>query len=149
MTASTCPSAPRGRPWYLLLAFTTLLTATAWVRADEVPLLRQGLWEYQRSAGEQRFAATECIDPSEELRREHAAQARLGCKPAPVLREGTSYTYAAECEIELPAGVATFSTTSVLTAESETAYRIERRLTSHGETRRELITAQRVADCAN
>ena len=147
MTASTFSPAPhRLRPQLLLVA---LLTAAPWVAyADEVPLLRQGLWEYQRTAGLNKFAATECIDPSEDLRRQHAALEKMGCKLSPPQRAGSTYTYTADCSVKLPSGVVTFSTTSVLTAESDTAYRIENRLTNQGGTSNETITAQRVADCA-
>jgi hypothetical protein len=135
---------------HLLLALVVLLTAAPWAaRADEVPPLRQGLWEYQRSAGANKFAATECIDPSEDLRRQHTVQEKMGCKLSPALRAGSTYTYTAECSVKLPSGAVTFSTTSVLTAESDIAYRIENRLTSQSGTTNESITAQRVADCAN
>ena len=122
MTASTFTFAPR-RPLHLSFALCTLLWAIPSARADDVPLLRQGLWEFQRTAGTQKFAATECIDPSEDLRRQHAALERMGCKVAPVVRDGTTYTYAADCALKLPSGVMTFSTATVLTAESNTAYR--------------------------
>ena len=149
MTASTFSPPPHRLQPHLLLVLVALLSAAPWVaRADEVPLLRQGLWEYQRSAGVNKFAATECIDPSEDLRRQHAALEKMGCKFSPALRAGSTYTYTADCSVKLPSGVVTFSTTSVLTAESDTAYRIENRLTNQGGTSNETITAQRVADCA-
>lgn len=146
MIASAHCSTPR-LPRHLLFAVTTLLCAIPTARADDVPLLRQGLWEYQRTAGAQKFAATECIDPSEDLRRQHAALERLGCKVAPVGRDGTTYTYAADCALKLPSGVVTFTTTTVLTADSDTAYRIERRINNQGATSDESISAKRVADC--
>ena len=95
-----------------------------------------------------KFAATECIDPSEDLRRQHAALEKMGCKLAPALRAGATYTYTADCSVKLPSGAVAFSTTSVLTAESDIAYRLDNRLTSQGGTTNESITAQRVADCA-
>jgi len=149
MTASTFSRAPQGLRPHLLLVLVALLTAAPWVaRADEVPLLRQGLWEFQRAAGGNKFAATECIDPSEDLRRQHTALEKMGCNVSPALRAGSTYTYTADCSVKLPSGAVTFSTISVLTAESEIAYRIENRLTSQGGTSNETITAQRVADCA-
>ncbi|HEY2970661.1 MAG TPA: DUF3617 family protein [Casimicrobiaceae bacterium] len=146
MTASTFSPAPP----HLLIVLVALLTAApSAAHAEEVPLLRQGLWEYQRSAGVNKFAATECIDPSEDLRRQHAALEKMGCKLSPALRAGATYTYTAECSVKLPSGAVTFSTSSVLTAESDSAYRIENRLTNQRGTTNESITAQRVADCAN
>jgi len=146
MTRSTLSLAPP----HLLIVLVALLTTAPWVaHAEEVPLLRQGLWEYQRSVGVNKFAATECIDPSEDLRRQHTALEKMGCKLSPTVRAGATYTYMADCTVKLPSGAARFSTTSVLTAESDTAYRIENRLTRQGTTTNESITAQRVADCAN
>ena len=72
----------------------------------------------------------------------------MGCTLSPTLRNGSSYTYGAECSVKLPSGAVSFSTVSVLTAESDSAYRLENRLTKQGGTVNESITAQRVADCA-
>ena len=141
--------AQRGRR-FVPLATAGLLAALAWAaRADDIPPLRQGLWEFQRSAGANQYAAKECIDPSDDLRRQHAAWERIGCKLAPPLHSGATYTYAAECSVKLPSGAVSFSTTSVLTAESDVAYRIDNRITSRNGTTSESITAQRVADCSN
>ena len=72
----------------------------------------------------------------------------MGCKLSPAPRAGSTYTHTADCSVKLPSGAVSFSTTSVLTAESDTAYRIENRLTNQGATSNESISAQRVADCA-
>ena len=148
MTASTYSSAALGSWLRLVLSFFAVLCAIPSARADEVPLLRQGQWEYQRTVGTQKFAATQCIDPSEDLRRQHAALERMGCKVPPVVLNGTTYTYGADCALKLPSGVMTFSTTTVLTADSDSAYRLENRMINHGITTDESITGRRVADCA-
>lgn len=148
MTGSTYAAALRSLPMHVPLALVTLFAAIPSAHGDEIPLLRQGLWEYQRTAGTQKFAATECIDPSDDLRRQHAALARMGCKIAPVQHDGTTYTYSSECALKLPSGVVALSMTTVLTAESETAYRLESRTTNQGRTSEETITGTRVADCA-
>jgi len=148
MTASTYSSAALGSWLRLVLSFFAVLCAIPSARADEVPLLRQGQWEYQRTVGTQKFAATQCIDPSEDLRRQHAALERMGCKVPPVVHNGTTYTYGADCALKLPSGVMTFSTTTVLTADSDSAYRLENRMINHGITTDESITGRRVADCA-
>jgi hypothetical protein len=149
MTAVALRLAPRG--WRsVVLVMTGMLAAAAWpARAEDVPPLRQGLWEFQRSAGANQYAAKECIDPSDDLRRQHVAWEKIGCKVAPALHSGATYTYAAECSVKLPSGAVSFSTTSVLTAESDVAYRIDNRITSRNGTSSESITAQRVADCSN
>lgn len=148
MTVSRYSSARRNGPRQLGFALVAVLLAAPMARADDVPPLRQGLWEYQRTAGTQKFAAKECIDPSEDLRRQHAALERMGCKLAPVAREGTTYTYAADCVLKLPSGAVTFSTTTVVAADGDTAYHVESRMTNQGSTTSETITAQRVADCS-
>ena len=108
MTASTLSPAPHRLQPHPLLLLIALLTAAPWVaRADEVPLLRQGLWEYQRTAGVNKFAATECIDPSEDLRRQHTALEKMGCNLSPALRAGSTYTYTADCSVKLPSGAVT------------------------------------------
>src|SRR4030095_330224 len=144
MRTITVCFARRGARLATLLAMgSTFAMGTFPARADEVPLLRQGLWEYQKTAGANKFAATECIDPSEDLRRQHAAWQKMGCTLSPMLRNGSSYTYAAECSVKLPSGAVTFSTVSVLTAESDSAYRLENRMTNQGSTTNESITATR------
>ena len=149
MTSFPFCSARHGSQPRLLLVLVALLTAApSVVHADEVPLLRQGLWEYQRTTGLSKFAATECIDPSEDLRRQHTALEKMGCRVSPAQRTGSTYAYAADCSVKLPSGVVTFSTSSVLTAESDSAFRVENRMTNQGGTTNESIAAQRVADCA-
>jgi hypothetical protein len=148
MTASAYAYAPRGQSRYLLLALMTLVPAAASAGAGGIPSLRQGLWEYQRTVGAQRFAATQCVDPSEDLRHQLEAQAKMGCKFAPAQQDGLTYTYAADCALRLKSGVVTFSSVSVLTVANDSAYRMETRMTMRGETRSESITAQRVADCS-
>jgi hypothetical protein len=135
----------------LLLAFTGLLVAAPGAaRADDVPSFRQGLWEYQRAAGTNRFAATECLDPGEERRRHQIALQKIGCKLSPTTRTGSTWTYSADCAVKLPSGAMAFSTTSVLTADSDTAYQEEVRTTGKGgTTTSQVITAHRVADCTN
>lgn len=147
MTESAYASAPRARSRYLLLALLTLGPAAPSAGADGTPSLRQGLWEFQRTVGAQRFAATQCIDPSEDLRHQLEVQAKMGCKFAPTQQDGLTYTYAADCAFKLKSGVFAFSSVSVLTVANDSAYRVETRMTTHGETRTESITARRVADC--
>jgi predicted secreted protein len=124
-----------------------LLAAPGIARADDLPSFRQGLWEYQRTAGTNRYAATECIDPGEDLRRQQTVLQKLGCKVPPPTRAGPTWTYGADCTVHLPSGYAAFSRTTVLTADSDVAYQVETRTTRRGATTSETITAHRVADC--
>lgn len=147
MTASANRTAPRRLSRTVLAAFPVLLCVAAWARADDIPSLQPGLWQFQRTAGTAKFAATECIDPSEDLRQQHEAMVRMGCNVSAPLHSGTTYTYAAQCAIKLPSGAVTFSTTSVLTAQSETAYRVENTIVKQGVTTSETISGERVSDC--
>ena len=149
MTAYAPSSGSRSGIFHLCLALAAMLSVAPWTaHADEFPSLRQGLWEYQRTEGTTKYAAKECLDPSEELLRRHTAQEKMGCRLSPITRVGSTYTYTADCAVKLPSGAATFSTTSVLTADSDSAYQIETRTTGRNGTSSDLITAQRVADCA-
>ena len=112
-----------------------------------MPSFRQGLWEYQRTLGAKRYAATECIDPGEDLQRQQTVLRKLGCKLAPTTHTGSTWTYGADCTVQLPSGFVAFSTASVLTADGDTAYQVETRSTRSGATTNETISAHRVADC--
>ena len=123
------------------------LAAPGAARADDLPSFRQGLWEYQRTAGANRYAATECIDPGEDLRRQQTVLQKLGCKLAPATHTGSTWTYGADCTVRLPSGSVAFTTASVLTADSDLSYQVETRTTRSGATTGETISAHRVADC--
>ena len=130
------------------IGLTVIVALVAGLIPVPVALSAASTLKLKLLAGLNKFAATECIDPSEDLRRQRTALEKMGCKLSPALRAGSTYTYTADCSVKLPSGAVTFSTVSVLTAESDTAYRIENRLTNQGGTSSETITAQRVADCA-
>jgi predicted secreted protein len=142
-------------PAFALIRSCVLLALAGWLlaapgaaSAEDMPSFRQGLWEYQRTAGTNRYAATECIDPGEDLRRQQTVLQKLGCKLAPTTRAGSTWTYGADCTVQLPSGFVAFSTASLLTADSDVAYQVETRTTRRGATATETITAHRVADCA-
>ena len=150
ITMTPSASTPRRPGPALLLALAVLLVATPRIsRAEDVPAFRQGLWEYQRAAGGNRYAASECLDPGEELRRQQTAFQKMGCKLSPTAHAGSTWTYSADCMVKLPSGAMSFSTTSVLTADSDTAYQVEMRTTDKSGTTSQVISAHRVADCTN
>ena len=150
MTACVPSSGSRSGKFCLWLALAaTLAAAPCTALADEFPSLRQGLWEFQRTVGTNKYAAKECLDPSEDLLRRQAALQKMGCKLSPLTRTGSTYTYTADCAVKLPSGAAMFSTTSAVTVDSDSVYQMETRTTSRNRTSSELVTAQRVADCAN
>ena len=129
------------------LLLGSLLAATLAAAAAELPELRQGMWEYERTAGGNRYEAKECGDPAQAMRANNASLEKLGCRFSPVTHEGSTYTFTSECAIKLPSGVYSSRTSSVLTAESDSAYRLEVRETRQGRTTEETIVGHRVADC--
>jgi hypothetical protein len=122
------------------------LLAIAPAFAVEVPTFRQGVWEYERSVGASKFVAKECVDPGQEMRAHNAAMEKIGCKLSSV-PAGSIYTYTTECAVKLPSGAAAWSTTSVLTVEGESAYRLEIHNTGRAAQTDEIVVAHRVADC--
>jgi Protein of unknown function (DUF3617) len=129
-----------------MLGLACVLTVGSSMAAVDIPEFRQGMWEYERSVGGSKFVAKECGDPAQNMRAHNASMEKMGCKLSPAAQSGATYTYTTHCEIKLPSGVVSWSTTSVLTAEGEGAYRLE----VHGSGRvqqDEVVVAHRVADC--
>ncbi len=124
------------------------MTLATLAGAAEMPAFRPGVWEYERTLGSSKFVAKECGNPSQEMRSHNASLGKLGCKLSPLIQQGSTYTFTSECAIKLPSGVYSSSATSILTADSDDAYRLEVRETHQGRTREETIVAHRVADCA-
>jgi hypothetical protein len=150
MTQSRLPFIASRVRRVLLLAFPVLVVAAPGpVRADDVPSFRQGLWEYERGSGGHKYAATECLDPGEELRRQQIALQKMGCTLSPTTRAGSTWSYSADCTVKMPSGAMKFSRSSALTADSDNAYQVETRTTNQRGTVSEVITARRVADCTN
>jgi len=134
----------------LPLALAALL-ATAPALADDPPQFRQGLWEFDRSAGGQRMHKSECTSPTEDMKRQNETIAKGGgCKFSPPVRSGSTYTFSADCSMAGPqGGPVSFRSTSVMTVESDTAYKIE--VTTTGGAAppvKEVLTARRIGDCA-
>ena len=115
--------------------------------ADELPVFRKGLWEFDRSVdgGDGKPVALttqKCTDPTADMKKKN--EAALGtCKISPVARSGNFYTFSAECTI---LGVS-MQSKSVITAESDSAYRVDVEARQDGITTREQLTAKRVGDC--
>jgi hypothetical protein len=132
----------------LFLACLSVTAAPAF--ADDPPAFRQGLWEFDRSAGGQRMHKTECTSPSDDMKRQNDMIAKAGgCKFTPPQRSGNTYTFSADCSMQTPqGGMASFRSTSVMTVESDSAYRIDVTSTGGaGPPAQELLTARRIGDC--
>ncbi|MCU0767421.1 MAG: DUF3617 domain-containing protein [Gammaproteobacteria bacterium] len=135
-------SASFGRVALAALAAVALPAA-----ADDWPALRQGLWELQRTLGTQKVTAKKCMDPVADLRRQNAALERNGCTFAPIRRSGSTYTFESTCDMKTPGGNIRSASVSVMTVESDSAYRLEVHGTLAGEPTHETMTARRAGDC--
>ncbi len=130
---------------YLAAFMLTCFALTA--LADELPVFRKGLWEFDRSVdgGDGKPVALttqKCTDPTADMKKKN--EEALGtCKMSPVSRSGNLYTFSAECTI---LGVS-MQSKSVITAESDSAYRVDVEARQDGITTREQLTAKRVGDC--
>jgi Protein of unknown function (DUF3617) len=118
------------------------------VAADELPPFRTGLWEFKRSVdgGDGKpvtLTNQKCTNPTEDMRKKTVSMAQSGCQPSPVSKSGNLYTFSLKCTIQ---GVS-LQSKSVITAESDSAYKVDAETKQGSKTTRELLTARRVGDC--
>lgn len=127
-----------------------LLALASTARAEELPNFRQGLWQFERSAAGQKMHTMQCTSPSQDMKRQNEMiEKRGGCKMSPLKHSANTYTFSADCTVPAPQGPVTFKSTSVMTVESDSAYKIEVTTSdASGPTGKELLTAHRVGDCA-
>jgi hypothetical protein len=126
------------------LSFLSLAASAA---QAETPVFKQGVWEFERTSGASKYVAKECIDPSQDMRQQDTILDKMGCKRSSAQSGASVYTTSAECTVKLPSGFASWTTTSTLTMESDSAYRMETRTVRYGRTLEEVTTAHRVGDC--
>jgi hypothetical protein len=118
------------------------------VRADEPPALRQGLWRFDRTLRGQKLQTQECVSPSEDMKRQNAMLEKSGCKFSPGQRAGKTYTFTAACTIKPPGGeTLSVRSTSLMTVENDSAYKVEIATTGAGTSTQELLVARRLGDC--
>jgi hypothetical protein len=131
-----------------MLAGAALFVAAA-SRAEEPPAFRQGLWQFDRTVGAQKLQTRECTNPSEDMKQQNAMLTKNGCKFTPSTRSGKTYTFSAECTIKAPAAAPiTARSTSVMTVDGDSAYKVEITTTGAGTSTNEVLLARRVGDCA-
>jgi hypothetical protein len=130
-------------------AAALLLLSAAPAYADEPPALRQGLWQFERTVGGQKLQTQECVNPSEDMQRQNALLEKSGCKFSPGQRAGKTYTFTADCSIKPPGGGAAVAvhSSSVMTVDNDSAYKVEITTTAAGTTTPELLLAHRLDDC--
>jgi hypothetical protein len=142
---------PLTGPGPLLPAFVVaiaLLGAAAPAPADELPAFRQGLWEFKRTVNGQTLVSRTCGNPTETMRAQNAQLERAGCRFSPVAKSANAYTFSSECAMKMPGGgTVTSATMSVLTVESDSAYRLQVTGTAAGAPTDEVMVARRAGDC--
>ena len=118
------------------------------VLADDLPALRQGLWNFQRTVNGEKIEATKCTSPTEDMKTMNAKLEKSGCRMSPVKKSGNVFTYTADCSMKMPTGATMKSrSTSVLTVESDSSYRLEVDAVTDGQASKERLVAKRVGDC--
>jgi hypothetical protein len=130
------------------VALVASLFALGSAHAEDPPAFRHGLWQFDRTLGAQKLQTKECTSPSEELRRQNELLTRSGCKFTPTERSGNVYTFSAECKINSP-GASTVSarSTSVMTVDNDSAYKVEITTTGAGTSTEETLIARRIGEC--
>jgi Protein of unknown function (DUF3617) len=134
-----------GRILIACLAVGTALTALA---AEQLPAFKPGLWEFKRSveSGDGQPATLtnqKCTSPTDDMNKKTVAMAESGCQPSPVSRSGNFYTFSLKCTIQ---GVP-IESTSVITFESDSAYKVDVESKQGDKTTREQLSARRVGEC--
>jgi hypothetical protein len=123
-----------------------LLTGTA--AAAELPVFRPGLWEFDRTVNGQKVASKECLDPTARMKAQNAKLEQSGCSFSPMEKAGATYTFTSECAMKMPGGKALRSSSkSVMTVESDSAYRLQVTGTLAGEPSSEQLVARRIGEC--
>jgi hypothetical protein len=135
------------------VAALAVAIAVPLARAEEAPKFRQGMWEFDRTApGGQRMHKAQCTNPSDDMKRQNEMIEKSGgCKISPMQHSGNTYTFSADCNIASPqGGLVSFRSTSVMTVESDSAYKIEVTTSGAqpGPVGKEQLTARRTGDCS-
>lgn len=136
------------RPAALLLA--ALLTPASTLSSEDLPALRKGMWELNRTLAGQgadgkdvQMSSKRCLDPWNSMNAMKAALAKQGCKAAPASVKGNVRTSVTECPVQ----GATVRSESVMTITSDSAYTVGITTTGGGKASRETLVARRVGDC--
>mgnify|MGYP001180897825 CR=1 FL=1 len=116
--------------------------------ADELPMFRKGIWEFSRTiesgAGKsQTMTSRKCVSPTDDMRAQNARLAKSGCTFSPYARSANQYTMSAKCHVM---GISS-DTTTVVSVESDSAYRVTVAGVTDGAKTKEVMIARRVGDC--
>jgi len=145
------PDSPRhgGHRSLAIAALVTLAAGTAALaQSVDWPVFEPGLWTFERTRATEgstrdTVTRTECVDPTEEQRRQMDMLAKSGCEFTPLTRDGNRYRYSAECRM----GGTTSRSESVLEVEGDDAYTITIESIVDGAKSHEVLHANRTGDC--
>jgi Protein of unknown function (DUF3617) len=137
-----------------LIAATLSLPAIAAAQTYDGPSFRKGLWRFERAveffskseamprATRIRIEplATRCVDPTEAMKETFRPVNGGSCRSQPAQKYGNSYVFPLRCDYIGPVR-------TVITVESDSAYREVHELTVGTSPRKETIVARRLGDC--
>ncbi len=141
-------------PCTIRIAFGGLLIGAAALAgappaaADELPPFRKGMWTFERTidggaGGRRQLSSRKCTEPAAEMRAQNARMAKAGCTFSSFARAGNQYTMSAQCTVM---GISS-KTRTVVTVESDSAYRITVDGETDGARTHETLVARRMGDC--
>ncbi len=135
---------------FTALLLATLLTPASLFAGDDLPALRKGMWEFNRTLAGQgaggkdvQINSKQCVDPWGSMKAMKEALAKQGCKATPGSMKGNVRTSVTECPMQ---GVMVRSET-IMTITSDSAYTVSITTTSGGKTNKETLVAKRAGDC--
>ena len=134
---------------HALPAIAAIATCCATVAlAADWPKFKPGQWQFDRTIEgtgpePQKLTKVECIDPTEENRKQRAMLTQAGCQFTPVAEKGSTYTYAATCRI----GSVSSTSRSTLVADGNEAYTVTIDSETDGVKTHEVLAARRLGDC--
>lgn len=116
--------------------------------ADDLPVFRQGLWEFKRSVdgGDGKpvtLTTQKCTSPTDDMNKKTESMAQAGCRPSPVTKSGSLYSFSFKCTIQ---GIP-IESKSVIVFESDSAYRVDVESKQGSKTTREQLVARRTGNC--
>jgi hypothetical protein len=118
--------------------------------ADDLPTLRKGMWEFNRTVEDPKAAGKpmlvtnkKCTDPTADMKKINEMLAKQGCKFSPVAKNGNTYSFTSDC----PFQGATLKSRSVISVESDSAYRVDVTSTTGARSTKEVLVAKRITDC--
>lgn len=136
--------------WSKAVAFLCVTAIPCLAIADELPALRQGMWEFTRTVEDSiapgkptNMTTKNCTDPAADMKKMNALLTEHGCKFSPSVKTGNTYTFESECTLQ---GVS-MKSHSVMSVESDSAYKIDVTSTAATRSTKEVLVAKRLGNC--